>query len=144
MSDSKDAYHHHMNTPVFNGVGSGYMPSTGVCATQVSLTSICDEHSEKILELKIKVVSLETQVSELTQVVETLQEMMTELIERSERPKAKTKGGNIALQEEVEKMLRARAEIEKFADEQREAKRQSLLSEFQGMGITDPEKLISK
>jgi len=117
MSDPKGAYHHHMNTPVFNGVGSGYMPSTGVCTTTISLTPTCDEHSEKILELKTKVVSLETQVSELTQVVETLQEMLTELIERSERPKAKTKGGNVALQEEVEKMLRARAEMEKFADE---------------------------
>ena len=64
-----------------------------------------------------KLAKLETRVNELTQVVETLQEMLTELIERSERPKAKTKGGNVALQEEVEKMLRARAEMEKFADE---------------------------
>jgi len=82
MSGSKDAYHHHVNTPVFNGAGSGYMPSTGVFATQVSLTSICDEHSEKMVELKTKVVALETRVNELTQVVETLQEMLTEIIER--------------------------------------------------------------
>jgi len=89
-----------------------------------------------------KLAKLETRVNELTQVVETLQEMLTELIERSEKPKAKKSVA--ALQEEVEKMLRARAEMEKFADEQREAKRQSLSSQFQGMGITDPEKLISK
>ena len=89
-----------------------------------------------------KLAKLETRVNELTQVVETLQEMLTELIERSEKPKAKKSVA--ALQEEVEKMLRARAEMEKFADEQREAKRQSLLSQFQGMGITDPERLLSK
>ena len=125
MSDPKGAYHHHVNTPAFSGAGSGWsMPTPGLLATQVFLTTVCDEYGEKIVELKTKVISLETKVTELTQVVETLQEMMTELIERSERPKAKTKGGNIALQEEVEKMLRARAEMEKFADEQREAKRQ--------------------
>jgi len=121
-------------------------------------TANIPEYKSQIYRHEEAIEKLEIQVASLTQVVETLQEMLTEIIERSEKPKKK--GKSLALQEEVEKMLRARAEMEQRAMEaqrkaeeygrrlglanyssQREAQQEAMnraaLSSLQRVGITD-------